>query len=162
MIDFILKIAMLDMSLAVESYYVETMFGLEDSLRSLRGERERFHHLAVTDWLTNLHNHSFSRHLLADALDSAITEGLPLCVIMADLDHFKKINDAYGHLVGDEILRIAAARMISGARASDEIGRYGGEEFLFILQNTDLAEGKAVAERVRVHINSDAIVSVLK
>ena len=124
MIDFILKIAMLDMSLAVESYYVETMFGLEDSLRSLRGERERFHHLAVTDWLTNLHNHSFSRHLLADALDSAITEGLPLCVIMADLDH--------------------------------------GEEFLFILQNTDLAEGKAVAERVRVHINSDAIVSVLK
>jgi diguanylate cyclase (GGDEF)-like protein len=76
---------------------------------------------------------------------------------MADLDYFKEINDSHGHLVGDQVLRIAAARMMSGARASDEIGRYGGEEFLFILQNTDIAEGKDVAERVRARINNDTI-----
>jgi diguanylate cyclase (GGDEF)-like protein len=157
MIQFILRITALDMSLATESYYAARMFGLESSLKTERGERERFHRLAVTDWLTDLHNHSYSRRFLAEALDFAKTATLPLCVVMADLDHFKKINDTHGHLVGDQILRIAAARMVSGARADDEIGRYGGEEFIFILQSTDIVEAKDVAERVRAHISSDAI-----
>jgi len=157
MIRFILKITALDMSLAVESYCVARMFGLEKSLKTERGEKERLHQLAVTDWLTSLHNHSYSKTFLVDALDSARSKMSPLCVIMADLDHFKTINDTHGHLVGDQVLRIAAARMISGARAGDEIARYGGEEFLFILQNTDIEEALDVAERVRVRINSDAI-----
>jgi len=157
MIQFILKIAALDMSLAVESYYAARVSGLENSLKNVRGESERLHHLAVTDWLTDLHNHSYSRQFLADALDRAKEEESPLCVIMADLDHFKAINDSHGHLVGDHVLRIAAARMVSGARDGDEIARYGGEEFLFILENTDIAEGGEVAERVRARINGDAI-----
>ena len=157
MLQFILKITVLDMSLAVESYCAARMFGIEKSLESVRGERERLHHLAVTDWLTDLHNHSYSRHFLAEALDNAGAEESPLCVIMADLDHFKKINDVHGHLIGDQVLRVAAARIISGARTGDEIGRYGGEEFLLILKNTDTAEGKDVAERVRIRINSDTV-----
>jgi len=157
MIQFILKITALDMSLALDSFSAARMYGLEKSLEDERVERERFHRLAVTDWLTDLHNHSYSRHFLAEALNLARCEKSPLCVIMADLDHFKKINDAYGHLVGDQVLRIAAARMVSGARSGDEIGRYGGEEFLFILQNTDIAEGKVVAERVRTIINGNAM-----
>ncbi|MDH3611945.1 MAG: diguanylate cyclase [Gammaproteobacteria bacterium] len=157
MIEFILKITALDMSLAVESYCAAKMFGLEESLKIVRGERERLHHLSVTDWLTDLHNHSFSRQYLTESLDRARREESPLCVIMADLDHFKKINDVHGHLVGDQVLRIAAARMISGARTGDEIGRYGGEEFLFILRNTDIAEGQNVAERVRLRVNSDSV-----
>jgi len=157
MIEFILKITALDMSLAVESYCAARVFGLEESLKSVRGEKERLHHLSVTDWLTDLHNHSFSRQYLAESLDRATREESPLCVIMADLDHFKEINDVHGHLVGDQVLRIAAARMISGARAGDEIGRYGGEEFLFILRNTDIAAGKDVAERVRLRVNSDSV-----
>jgi diguanylate cyclase (GGDEF)-like protein len=76
---------------------------------------------------------------------------------MADLDQFKKINDEHGHLVGDHVLRIAAARMVAGARTSDEIGRYGGEEFIFVLQDTDLETAGDVAERVRARMNSDAI-----
>ena len=157
MIQFIARITVLDMSLAVESYCAAKMCGLQESLKSVLGERERFQHLAVTDWLTGLHNHSYSRRFLAEALDIAITDGLPLCVVMADIDHFKKINDAYGHLVGDQVLRIAAARMLSAARKGDEIGRYGGEEFLFILQNTDISAAKDVAERVRARLKSDAI-----
>jgi len=156
-LQFILKIAALDMSLAVESYFAARMFGLENSLKSVRGESERLHHLAVTDWLTDLHNHSYSRQFLANALGRAREKESPLCVIMADLDHFKAINDSHGHLVGDHVLRIAAARMVSGARDGDEIARYGGEEFLFILENTDISEGGEVAERVRARINSDAI-----
>ncbi len=156
MVQFILKITLLDMSLAVECYCATRVFDLEKSLKNVRGEKERLHHLAVTDWLTGLHNHSYSRHFLGAALNRARTEKSPLCVIMADLDNFKGINDAHGHLDGDQILRIAAARMISGARAGDEICRYGGEEFLFILRNTDITDGKYVAERVRTHINGNA------
>ena len=159
MIHFILKISALDMSLAVESYCAARTISLEKSLKNVRGESERLHHLAVTDWLTELHNHSFSRQFLSGALIRAKVEGSPLCVIMADLDHFKAINDAHGHLVGDHVLRIAAARMMSGARDGDEISRYGGEEFLFILWDTDINAGRDVAERVRLRIKSDAIQS---
>ena len=159
MIQFILRIAALDMSLAVESYCVARTIALEKSLKNVRGESERLHHLAVTDWLTELHNHSFSRQFLAEALIRSKVEGSPLCAIMADLDHFKAINDAHGHLVGDHVLRIAAARMTSAAREGDEIARYGGEEFLFILPDTDLKAGAGIAERIRQHIKSDAIQS---
>lgn len=157
MLQFILKVTALDTSLAVESYFAERVSGIEESLERVRNEREWLHYLAITDQLTGFHNHSYCRRFLIEALDRARTENSPLCVIMADVDHFKKINDTYGHLVGDEVLRIAAARMISGARAGDEIGRYGGEEFLFVLQNTDMDEGRHVAERVRARINSDAV-----
>ena len=160
MMQFILKITALDMSLAVESYCEARVCGLEASLRSERDERARLHHLAVTDWLTDLHNHSHSRFVLEQALADSRKDQSPLCVVMADLDRFKEINDTHGHLVGDQVLRIAAARIISAARASDEIGRYGGEEFLFILQNTGIDEGRDVAERVRARINSDVIHAV--
>jgi diguanylate cyclase (GGDEF)-like protein len=157
LIQFILKITALDMSLAIESYCASRVDGLQSSLESVRGEKDRLRHLALTDWLTDLHNHSYSRRFLDDALRRSKVDGSPLCVIMADLDHFKRINDQYGHLVGDKVLQIVAARMTSGARTGDEICRYGGEEFLFVLQNTEIAEGMEVAERVRQHINSDAI-----
>ena len=155
MLRFILKITALDMGLAVESYCSARVSGLEESLETERGEMDRLRELAVTDWLTSLRNHSYSRRYLVAALERAKTEAAPLCVIMADLDHFKKINDTHGHLVGDEVLRIAASRMIAGARGDDEICRYGGEEFLFILQNTDIAGGAEVAERVRLRISDD-------
>ncbi|MGB5470498.1 MAG: diguanylate cyclase, partial [Woeseiaceae bacterium] len=157
MLQFILKITALDMSLAVESYCSNRVSDLTKSLEIERVEAVRLRKLAVTDWLTNLRNHSYSKRCLGAALEQVRIEKSPLCVIMADLDHFKEINDAHGHLVGDEILQIAAGRMISGARADDEICRYGGEEFLFILQDTDITEGEEVAERVRMHINGDAM-----
>lgn len=157
LLEFILKITALDTSLAVESYCMTQVCGLEDSLQDERGKTRRLRQLAITDWLTDLHNHAYSRQLLKQELESAQQSDRPLCVIMADLDQFKKINDEHGHLVGDHVLRIVAARMVSGARSGDEIGRYGGEEFLFVLQNTDIESAADVAERVRSRINSDAI-----
>jgi len=157
MLRFILKITALDMSLANESYFKSRVVGLQNSLKSERGEKERLRKLSITDWLTELHNHSYSRRCLAKALERSKWEGAALCVIMADLDHFKEINDEFGHLVGDDVLRIAAARMLSGARSADEVGRYGGEEFMFILQDTDIREAEEVAERVRSRIRSDAM-----
>ncbi len=157
MLQFILKITALDMSLAAESYYSLKVSDLAESLAGERDKSEQLQKLAVTDCLTNLPNHAYSRRCLGAALDEARTEQTELCIIMADLDRFKNINDEYGHLVGDEVLRIAAARMLSAARSGDEICRYGGEEFLFVLRHTSLREGADVAERVRARINSDAM-----
>lgn len=157
LLKFVLKITTLDMSLAVESYCDARVSGLKESLESERDETERLRKLSITDWLTDLHNHSYSRRCLSAALDRAQREGSALCVIMADLDNFKRINDTHGHLIGDEVLRIAAARMVSGARSRDRVARYGGEEFLFILQDTDIEEGMEVAERVRARLNGDAV-----
>ena len=157
LVSFILKVVALDMSLAVESYCKSVTCGLEDTLQTERGETERLRQLSITDSLTELHNHAFLRHLLLDKLEAALEAGQPLCVIMSDLDNFKKINDSHGHLVGDHVLRIAAARMVAASRSGDEIGRYGGEEFLFVLENTALDEAAEVAERIRSRIDSDAI-----
>lgn len=156
-IRFILKITTLDMSLAVESYCTDRVSNLKRTLKSERDETERLRKLSITDWLTDLHNHSYSRRCLSAALDRSQREKTPLCVVMADLDHFKNVNDTHGHLIGDEVLRITAARMLSAARSADLVGRYGGEEFLFILQDTDLADGEEVAERVRSRIRVDTV-----
>ena len=157
MLHFVLKISALDISLAVESYCAARMSNLTTSLENERGETERLQKLSVTDHLTELHNHSYARHCLNAALARAQRDNAPLCVIMADLDHFKNINDMHGHLVGDDVLRIAAARMLSASRAEDQLGRYGGEEFIFILQNTSLDGAEEAAERVRARLSGDAI-----
>jgi diguanylate cyclase (GGDEF)-like protein len=157
LLDFILRIMALDMSLAVESYCSANVSDLVQTLADERGETERLRKLATTDWLTGLHNHSHSRHYLETALSHAILAAEPLCVIMADLDHFKAVNDTLGHLAGDEVLRIVAHRLAMAARANDEVGRYGGEEFLLVLRNTDGEEGVAVAERIRTRISRDDI-----
>jgi diguanylate cyclase (GGDEF)-like protein len=145
------------MSLAVESYCTARVSDLRTSLENERGESDRLRKLAVTDWLTKLHNHSYSRGCLETAIETVRSNGSSLCVLMADLDHFKDINDAHGHLVGDEILKITAGRMAAAARTGDEVCRYGGEEFLFILRDTELADGAEVAERIRTRICSDAM-----
>lgn len=157
MLHFVLKISALDISLAVESYCAARLSNLTTSLENERGETERLQKLSVTDHLTKLHNHSYARHCLNAALARAQRDSTPLCVLMADLDHFKHINDTHGHLVGDDVLRIAAARMLAASRAEDHVGRYGGEEFIFILQNTSLEGAEEAAERIRAHLSDNAI-----
>ena len=157
MLRFILKITALDMSLAAESYCSARVSDLKESLASERNQSEHLRELAVTDWLTSLRNHSYARRSLEMLLKRRGVEDQTLCVIMADLDHFKAINDRYGHLVGDEVLKICAARMVAGARAGDEVCRYGGEEFLLILAGAGLDEAREVAERVRARIAANAV-----
>ena len=156
-IQFIIKITALDVSLATESYCDARLTGLQHSLEDERGKTERLRKLSYTDSLTELYNHAYSRHCLDLALRRATGEQRPLCALMADLDHFKTINDTYGHLIGDKVLQITAARMLAALRGGDQLGRYGGEEFLFILEDATAPDGLEVAERVRDHISRDAI-----
>ena len=82
----------------------------------------------------------------------------PVSVVLADLDHFKHINDTYGHLAGDAVLREAAHRMRDAIRPYDSIGRYGGEEFLLVLSNCDTIGAAAIAERLLQAVRKDTIV----
>lgn len=104
---------------------------------------------ATHDSLTGLWNRGMIREQVAIELKRAARTGEPVAVVVADLDHFKQINDRYGHAAGDQVLRDAAARMRAVLRDHDGISRYGGEEFLLLLPRTDADAALAIAERVR-------------
>jgi diguanylate cyclase (GGDEF)-like protein len=104
---------------------------------------------ATREGLTGLLRREFILEQLTQSIKNALSHGLSLSVLMADLDHFKRINDLHGHLVGDAVLRHSAQAMSGELRSYDFVGRYGGEEFLFILPGTGLSEAITVAERVR-------------
>jgi diguanylate cyclase (GGDEF)-like protein len=84
----------------------------------------------------------------------------PVAVIMADIDHFKKINDTYGHLTGDEVLRQTTVRLTQYLRPYDAVGRYGGEEFLLVLPSCSTQEALNVAERLRGSFQENPINNV--
>jgi diguanylate cyclase (GGDEF)-like protein len=157
MIQFIIKVTALDMSLAVETYYTDKVVSLERSIDSMRGEGELLRKNLRTDSLTKLCSRDFSIQVLKEALESSQQNGRPLSVVMADLDHFKSVNDHYGHLVGDQVLGTVAARISCDARERDTMGRYGGEEFLIILEHTGLADAMQVAERIRKEVGANPV-----
>ncbi len=112
---------------------------------------------ASHDSLTGLWNHEEILAILRQELARADRDGEPVSVIMADIDHFKLVNDTYGHMAGDAVLRLTAQRMHGLIRAYDFIGRYGGEEFLFVLPECRQEYTAAFAERLRLSICSDSI-----
>lgn len=149
---FMNKIAALDTSLASDVYHIAQMRHLESSVSRLRDERVQLRHAAGTDALTGLANRASLLPHLSQALAVAVRNEEPLCVIMADLDRFKLVNDTHGHQVGDQVLRDTAVRLRTSLRDFDLVGRYGGEEFVAVLQNTPLEVARQIAERVRVRI----------
>jgi len=114
--------------------------------------RERLRDEAMHDSLTGLFNHAAFLDQLDKEILRARRQHTPLAVIMADLDHFKTINDRYGHLTGDSVLRETARRLRTSLRASDVIGRYGGEEFIVAAPGCTTGDAAALAERLRSSI----------
>lgn len=109
--------------------------------------------LAITDELTRLLNHRAFHDRLGRELRRARRTGDPLCLVLIDVDDFKKLNDAHGHATGDEVLREVARRMTVAVRDTDCLARYGGEEFALIAPDTDLEGAHVVAEKVRAEIS---------
>lgn len=117
-------------------------------MAELREKNERLRHLATRDGLTGLYNHKHTMHLLEVEIERSQRNHSPLSIVMFDLDHFKHINDTFGHHVGDLVLSDIGKIWHEGARSGDIAGRYGGEEFIVILPDTDLAGAKVYAERI--------------
>ncbi|MCT4592984.1 MAG: sensor domain-containing diguanylate cyclase [Anaeromicrobium sp.] len=111
--------------------------------------------LAKTDGLTQLVNHQTAYEKLEEAIYNSREREVPLVLIMADLDRFKRVNDTYGHQVGDEVLKDAAFIISSNIGEEHTAGRYGGEEFIIILPNTDLDEGLRIGNSIKEHIASE-------
>ena len=121
------------------------ILGLQNELIRAR-EELRFH--ATHDALTAVWNRKGIMDLLANELARAHRTGESLGLMMIDLDHFKAVNDTYGHAAGDTVLKEVAFRLVHSVRTYDLVGRYGGEEFLVILSNVSLAEVKGRAQRL--------------
>ena len=110
--------------------------------------------LAVTDGLTGLSNRRYLDNHLKVLFDRAAARSRPLSVCITDIDRFKSVNDSYGHDAGDEVLKEFAARVRSTVRGADLACRYGGEEFVVVMPDTDAAAAAAIAERLRGIIES--------
>ncbi len=119
---------------------------------SLRGENETLVRLAAKDGLTGLYNHAYIKERLKQEIYRCRRYQYPLSLLMIDIDDFKSLNDNYGHVVGDRVLKTLSKLMQEILRPSDIIGRYGGEEFLVILPQTNSENSLAVAERIRENI----------
>ncbi|MGH9360359.1 MAG: GGDEF domain-containing protein, partial [Thermoanaerobaculia bacterium] len=120
------------------SHHVATVF-----------ENARLFESATYESLTGLLRREAILEQLERELDRALRYKRPLTIAMADLDHFKEVNDRHGHLAGDALLKRVAQVAAAGLRSTDAIGRYGGEEFLLVLPETDLGGAGAVAEKIR-------------
>lgn len=121
----------------------------------LRNKLEESVELAITDALTGLHNRRYMETHLRTLVDDAIRTGRPLSILISDIDHFKSVNDTYGHDGGDVVLREFSARLRRNTRGIDLACRLGGEEFLIIMPETDLARAYQVGERLRAMVASD-------
>jgi diguanylate cyclase (GGDEF)-like protein len=107
---------------------------------------------ADRDPLTNVFHHRYLKTRLEEELERARKSNQPVALLMLDLDNFKLVNDTYGHLIGDEALRCVTAVLHSACRASDVIGRYGGDEFMILLPDTSPTQAITIAERIDVEL----------
>jgi two-component system, cell cycle response regulator len=127
---------------------------LQDSLIQAR---EELRNLAMHDALTHLLNRRAIMDFLAAELGRAAREEKPLTVMMVDIDHFKSVNDRFGHPAGDGVLREVSRRLRTSIRNYDNVGRFGGEEFLVVAPGCDALSGLAQAERLREIVSSEPV-----
>jgi len=119
---------------------------------SLRRESTRLQEEATTDVLTGIMNRRAILNELSYRTNTNLSQTKVLSIAMFDIDHFKSINDRFGHLVGDEVLAKVAELICNTIRGFDTVGRYGGEEFLVVFPNTELAKAEKAAQRIRENI----------
>jgi diguanylate cyclase len=115
--------------------------------------KQKFEHVqkeALTDALTGIPNRKSFDARLRVAAREAQENDEPMCLLLADIDHFKRFNDTYGHLIGDQVLRLVARTLTDSVKGRDTPARYGGEEFAIILPQTRLTDARTVADKIRL------------
>ena len=116
------------------------------ALNTIFNQKNKFYHLSIIDQLTQTFNRTHILNLLENHTQAT------QCIALMDLDYFKEVNDTYGHIVGDEVLRKVSETIKRSLRPEDSIGRYGGEEFLLIINTDAIDVATTVAERIRSNI----------
>jgi diguanylate cyclase (GGDEF)-like protein len=117
--------------------------------KEIMKKNQELNELAIKDSMTSLYNHMHIYHRLHEETTIAKQVDSPLAIILLDIDDFKGINDKYGHLMGDKIIVRVAEILVNTCRKSDLIGRYGGEEFIIVMPNTNIKDAVILAERIR-------------
>ncbi|MEM9332087.1 MAG: PleD family two-component system response regulator [Pseudomonadota bacterium] len=115
--------------------------------------------MAVKDPLTDLHNRRYFENHFSSLFEKAISASKPLSAIMCDIDHFKAVNDTYGHDVGDSVIRECSLRIRKSIRNIDLACRYGGEEFVIVMPDTNIELAKVVAERIRLEVCAHPVIA---
>jgi diguanylate cyclase (GGDEF)-like protein len=128
-----------------------------DRIGELQRQVDELSELVSTDALTGLFNFRHFKSILQAEMDRSKRSGIPTSLVMVDLDHFKSVNDTYGHEVGNQALRHLAGILTSEVRTTDIVCRYGGEEFAMIFPETHLNLAVKVADRIREEIASNPI-----
>ncbi len=123
----------------------------EREIKSLRRELERVREESTIDSLSGLLNRKAFDHAIKEMIHSVQENSTPLCMMLIDIDKFKQVNDTYGHLLGDKVIRFTANNMKNSVKGRDIVARYGGEEFAILLPETDVVGAYAAAENIRLH-----------
>jgi len=124
--------------------------------RALRDAMQRLELLATHDELTGLPNRRYMYDWMAHEVARSSRSGVPMCIAIIDLDHFKRVNDTLGHAVGDQVLRVFTCAARAVLRDGDVLARWGGEEFLLVMPDTSVAAALSALERLRSHIAQQA------
>jgi two-component system cell cycle response regulator len=136
---------------------IETHLRVRNGMEMIRAQRDTMEALALVDPLTGTYNRRGFEGRLADELERMRRFGRPLALLFFDIDHFKQINDTYGHPAGDVVLRWLGARLLGLLRATDTVARIGGEEFCVIMPEVDGAQAMDAAERIRKSIEQEPV-----
>ena len=139
-------------ALSIKGIYDVERNNVSSLLYQLQEKNDALLALSIRDPLTDCYNRRYLMECMESEITTHLNNQLPLCVLMLDLDLFKKINDTYGHAAGDEVLKLTADNIRSTLRQDDILARYGGEEFTVLLPNCNLENGEMIAERIRSNI----------
>jgi diguanylate cyclase len=131
-----------------------------EELETLQKEFEQAKTASLVDFLTGVANRKAFDDTLAKCASEASTDKSDLCLLLIDIDHFKKFNDDYGHIVGDEVLKFVTKKTKEIVRGRDFLARFGGEEFVVILPQTPLSGAKTVAENIRSFFSEAKLTAV--
>jgi diguanylate cyclase (GGDEF)-like protein len=130
---------------------------LEAKNEELEAKNEELGALAITDGLTQVHNRRYFMGRAEEELHRAQRYGRAFSLLLIDVDHFKRVNDTFGHQVGDDVLVAVARRLGTSLRSTDVLARYGGEEFVVCLPETDIERARDAAERLRAAIDAEVV-----
>ena len=127
----------------------ESLEASRATIVAMRGKLAKAREAGLRDPLTKLFNRRYMDETLPEVMDKAWSEDQPVCVVLVDIDHFKQINDTFGHPAGDAVLRIVGALLADNLKGRDIAVRYGGEEFALILPDTDTAGALSLSNKIR-------------